>query len=95
MIPFQIRSVNDVEDSDLQYEIEKFTIRQNVASYSFVPEIVFGAGGDIWPLGVDHHELFVVWVLVQAGGGGEEVCPALEAGGYLGCHIVRQLVVVL
>ena len=75
-------------------EGDPFCALPNVAPHAFVPQVVFRACGSIWSLGVDH-ELFMVWVLVQAGGGGEKVCPALEAGGYLGCHIVRQLVVVL
>ena len=75
-------------------EGDSLCTQPDVAPHAFVPQVVFGAGGGIWPLGIDH-ELFVVWVLVQAGGGGEKVCPTLEAGSYLGCHIVRQLVVVL
>ena len=31
----------------------------NVASHAFVPQVVFGAGGGIWPLGVDHKLLMV------------------------------------
>lgn len=75
-------------------EGDPFCALSNVASHAFVPQVVFRACGSIWSLGVDH-ELFMVWVLVQAGGRGKKVCPTLEAGGYLGRHIVRQLVVVL
>ena len=66
----------------------------NVASHAFVPQVVLGAGSSIWPLGVNHH-LFMERIFVEAGGGGEKVRPALVAAGYLGGHVVRQLVVLL
>lgn len=75
-------------------EDDPFCALPNVAPHAFVPQVVFRAGGSIWSLSIDH-ELFMVWVLVQAGSGGKKIRPALEAGGYLGRHIVRQLVVVL
>mgnify|MGYP007124114166 CR=1 FL=1 len=35
----------------------------NVASHAFVPQVVLGAGGGIWPLGIDH-KLLMVRILV-------------------------------
>ena len=66
----------------------------NIAAHSFVPKFVVRAGRGVGPLGIDH-ELFVVWVFVQPCGGGQKICPALIAAGYLRGHVVRQLAVLL
>lgn len=66
----------------------------NVATHALVPQLVVCTGRGLRPLGVDH-ELLVVGVLVEPGGGGKKVCPALIAAGYFLGGKVCQLAVVL
>lgn len=73
---------------------DAFRTPANIAPHSLVPKFVIRASCGFGALGVDH-ELFVVWVFVQPCGGGQKICPALAASGYLRSHVVRQLAVLL
>ena len=86
---FQLRSVPRVVD-----EGNAFRTPANIAPHSLVPQFVICTSGGFGALGVDH-ELFMVWVLIQPGCGGQKICPALIAAGYLECRNVCQLAVLL
>ena len=62
----------------------------HIPAHFLVPQIVLGAGGGVRALGVNHH-LFMEWVFVEAGGGGEEPRPFLPAAGELLGHLVGHL----
>ena len=48
----------------------------DVTPHGPVPEVIFGTGRGVWPLGIDH-ELLMVGVLIQPSGGGEKCRPLL------------------
>ena len=52
----------------------------DIAVHPVVPNIIVGAGGGIWALGVDH-QLVRKRVLVQPGCGGQVCCPAFPVPG--------------
>ena len=62
----------------------------DIASHLGIPEIVLRAGGGVRTLGVDH-ELFIIGILVQTGGGFEKIRPFLMAMGNSPGGIIRQL----
>ena len=66
----------------------------NITPHPLVPQLIIRTGGGVRALGVDH-ELFMVGVFVQPGGGGEEIRPVLVAASYLRSHVVCQLAVLL
>ena len=66
----------------------------HIPTHGLIPDIVFGAGGGVGPLGVDH-DLFVVGILVQPCGGGEKIRPSLIAPGELPGGFFRHLAVCL
>lgn len=86
---FQLRSVPGVVD-----EGDALCAPADITPHSLVPQFVIRAGRGFGALGVDH-ELFVVGVLIQPGSGGQKICPALIAAGYLRGHVVCQLAVLL
>ena len=66
----------------------------DISSHPPVPEIVLRAGGGLRALGVDH-QLLMVWVLIEAGGGGKKGRPlpvtARNLPGGLVCHLRENL----
>ena len=66
----------------------------DIPAHPSVPEVVFRAGGGLRALGVDH-QLLMVWVLIEAGGGGEKGRPlpvtARNLPGGLVCHLRENL----
>ena len=62
----------------------------HIPAHAVVPQVVFGAGGGVRALGVNHH-LFMERVLVEPGGGGEKARPLLPAAGELPRHLVGHL----
>ena len=64
------------------------------APHLFVPEVILGAGGGVWPLGVDH-DLFVVRILIKPRRCAQELRPALVAACELPLRCVCHLPVFL
>ena len=66
----------------------------DIPAHPAIPEIVFGAGCGLRALGIDH-QLLMVWVLIEAGGGGEKGRPlpvtARNLPGGLVCHLRENL----
>ena len=66
----------------------------DIPAHPAVPEIVLRAGGGLRALGVDH-QLLMVWVLIEAGGGGEKGRPlpvtARDLPGGPVCHLRENL----
>lgn len=62
----------------------------DIAPHLRIPEVVLRAGGRVRALGIDH-ELFVIGIFVQSGGGFEEVRPFVMAVGNSPGGIIRQL----
>ena len=62
----------------------------DVAAHAVVPQVVFGAGGGIRALGVDH-QLLMERIFVETGDGGEKARPLLPAAGELPRHLVGHL----
>ncbi|MSC49828.1 hypothetical protein [Faecalibacterium prausnitzii] len=59
----------------------------HIAVHPVAPNVKFGAGGGIGPLGVDH-QLVRKGVLVQSGCGSQVVCPAFPIPGQaVGCAL--------
>ena len=59
----------------------------DIAVHPVAPNVKFGAGGGIGPLGVDH-QLVRKGVLVQSGCGSQVVCPAFPIPGQaVGCAL--------
>lgn len=61
----------------------------DVTPHGPVPEVIFGAGRGVRPLGIDQ-ELLMIGVLVQPSGGGEKGRPLLQAPGELPSSILRE-----
>lgn len=62
----------------------------NIPAHAVIPEIIFGAGGGVRALHIDH-KLFVIGVLIKPGGGGEERRPILIPMGDLPRGLFRHL----
>lgn len=62
----------------------------DIPAHAVIPEIIFGAGGGVRTLHIDH-KLFVIGVLIEPGGGGEERRPILIPMGNLPRGLFRHL----
>ena len=61
-----------------------------ISAHLFIPQVVLCTGGSVRALGIDQ-QLFMEWILVKAGSGGQKSRPFLPAACELGCHMVGHL----
>ena len=61
-----------------------------ITAHLFIPQVVLCTGGSVGTLGIDQ-QLFMEWILVKTGSGGQKPRPLLPAAGELGCHMVGHL----
>ena len=73
-------------------EGDAFAPTPNIPAHAVIPEIIVGAGGGVRALHIDH-KLFVIGVLIEPGGGGQERRPILIPMGDLPCGLFRHLCV--
>jgi hypothetical protein len=78
---FVARSVN---------ERDPLAAAPDIPAHFFVPDLITGAGRRVGALGVDH-ELFMIRVFVQPGGGFQKIRPAFVTGGDLRRRVVGHL----
>lgn len=61
-----------------------------IAVHPLIPEVVFRTRCRVRPLGEDH-QLILIGIFVQTGGGGQKPCPLANAGIYSAGSVPRHL----
>jgi hypothetical protein len=62
----------------------------DIPAHFLVPKLISGTGRCVGALG-ENHELLMVWVFVEPGGGFQKIRPAFVTGGDLRCRVVGHL----